>query len=81
MINTPDPSGKPGEAQPQVILADEPTGNLDVDTADLVIDTLQTLAHQQQATVIIASHDTQIVAACDQVLALTTSTANGIDQH
>jgi ABC-type lipoprotein export system ATPase subunit len=55
---------------PQVILADEPTGNLDTDTANLVIDTLQTLAHQQQATVIIASHDPQVVAACDQVLAL-----------
>lgn len=56
--------------RPQIILADEPTGNLDTDTARIVIDALQTLARDDAATVIIASHDPHVVAACDEVLAL-----------
>jgi ABC-type lipoprotein export system ATPase subunit len=55
---------------PSIVLADEPTGNLDLDTAAVVIDTLVRLAHDEGATVIIASHDPEVVAACDQVLAL-----------
>jgi ABC-type lipoprotein export system ATPase subunit len=56
--------------EPRVVLADEPTGNLDTDTARIVIDSLVGLAHVEGATVIIASHDPNIAAACDEVLAL-----------
>jgi lipoprotein-releasing system ATP-binding protein len=55
---------------PHVLLADEPTGNLDQETARLVIDALSEHAHGEGGTVIIASHDPQVVAACDRVLAL-----------
>ena len=43
-------------ANPTVILADEPTGNLDVDTARRVLDYLMTL-NQQGTTIIMATHD------------------------
>lgn len=56
--------------RPSVILADEPTGNLDAVTARLVISTLVDLAHAQEATVVIASHDPEVAAVCDQVLEL-----------
>lgn len=56
--------------EPRVVLADEPTGNLDIETAGVVIRALGALAHEEGATVIIASHDPEVVAACDEVLAL-----------
>ena len=56
--------------RPQVVLADEPTGNLDTDTARIVIEALVNLSHQEGATVIIASHDPNVAAACDEVLTL-----------
>jgi ABC-type lipoprotein export system ATPase subunit len=56
--------------QPRVVLADEPTGNLDTDTARIVIDSLVDLSRNEGATVIIASHDPNVAAACDEVLVL-----------
>jgi ABC-type lipoprotein export system ATPase subunit len=56
--------------QPRVVLADEPTGNLDTDTARIVIDSLVDLSRVEGATVIIASHDPNVAAACDEVLVL-----------
>lgn len=56
--------------QPTLILADEPTGNLDAASAGIVIEALTAAAHADGATVMIASHDERVVAACDQVLHL-----------
>lgn len=56
--------------RPDIILADEPTGNLDTASAQVVIDALRVSAGDSGATVIIASHDPRIVAVCDQVLDL-----------
>jgi len=56
--------------EPRVILADEPTGNLDAGSAQVVIDALRDAAHIDGATVIIASHDARVVAVCDRVLEL-----------
>ncbi len=47
-------------AKPAVILADEPTGNLDVDTARRVLDYLMDL-NRQGATVIMATHDLHLL--------------------
>ncbi len=55
---------------PDVVLADEPTGNLDVDTSRVVIDALRAAAHDEGKTVIIATHDPTIIEVCDRVLAL-----------
>lgn len=57
-------------AEPDVVLADEPTGNLDLATAQVVVDALVHLAHDGGRTVVIASHDPTIVSICDQVLEL-----------
>jgi ABC-type lipoprotein export system ATPase subunit len=56
--------------RPQVVLADEPTGNLDTETARVVVDALVSLAHDQGSTVVVASHDSDVVSACDEVLTL-----------
>jgi ABC-type cobalamin/Fe3+-siderophores transport system ATPase subunit len=56
--------------EPRIVLADEPTGNLDTQTGAVVIGALVAMAHEEGATVIIASHDPEVVAACDEVLGL-----------
>ena len=50
---------------PDIILADEPTGNLDGETQDEIIGILRTLADQGKC-VIIVSHSPQVAAMCDE---------------
>lgn len=53
-----------------VILADEPTGNLDEETADGVIEILRDAAHQQNKCVIVVTHSKQLAKAADVTLRL-----------
>ena len=53
-----------------VILADEPTGNLDEDTASDIIDILKTAAHDKGKCVIVVTHSKQVAKAADVVLRL-----------
>jgi putative ABC transport system ATP-binding protein len=54
---------------PQLILADEPTGNLDTKNAQKIIQVLQILK-QQGKTIIVSTHDMKIIELADQVLYL-----------
>ena len=56
--------------QPQLLLADEPTGNLDPATAAVVLDQLLDLARQAQASVVIVTHDPAIAERADRRLTL-----------
>jgi putative ABC transport system ATP-binding protein len=51
----------------KVILADEPTGNLDSANSDVVMDILKHLAHKQGYCVIIVTHNPEIAEAADVV--------------
>jgi putative ABC transport system ATP-binding protein len=51
-------------SQPQVIFADEPTGNLDSSTGQLIEDLLFKLNREQGITVIIVTHDPDLAARC-----------------
>jgi putative ABC transport system ATP-binding protein len=55
---------------PRVILADEPTGNLDSKTGADVIDLLAGLAAQHGATVIVATHDAELASRAPRGLAM-----------
>ena len=55
---------------PSLILADEPTGNLDFRTAETVMDILQRLVHDERRTMLIATHDRDIIRLADRVLEL-----------
>lgn len=50
-----------------VILADEPTGNLDVDTAKEIISLFQQLAHQYDKCAIVVSHSQEVAESSDIV--------------
>jgi putative ABC transport system ATP-binding protein len=55
---------------PSLLLADEPTGNLDSRTATGILDLLARLRRENEMTVIIATHDPQIAARCDRLIRL-----------
>jgi putative ABC transport system ATP-binding protein len=55
---------------PRLLLADEPTGNLDSHTAAGILDLLTTLRREHQMTVVIATHDPQIAARCGRLVRL-----------
>ena len=55
---------------PDLLLADEPTGNLDDKTADVVLDLLDRLVRQTGKTMIIATHSAAVARRCDRVLEL-----------
>jgi putative ABC transport system ATP-binding protein len=56
--------------EPRVVLADEPTGNLDSATGSEVIDLLEGLAAQRGATVIVCTHDHDLAARAPRRLAM-----------
>jgi len=55
---------------PQVLLADEPTGNLDVATASVVFEELLTMARQANLAALIATHNPELAARMDRTLTL-----------
>jgi len=55
---------------PQILLADEPTGNLDHNTADTVFGQLSHLVHGTNIAALVATHNLELAARMDRVLAL-----------
>ncbi|MCI1284184.1 MAG: ABC transporter ATP-binding protein [Lacticaseibacillus songhuajiangensis] len=53
-----------------LVVADEPTGNLDEDNTKEVIGLFQNIAHEQNKCVIIVTHEPDVAAQCDVVLRL-----------
>lgn len=51
--------------KPRIIFADEPTGNLDKETASLVMDVLMDYIKENNAGLLLVTHDEQMAAGCD----------------
>jgi putative ABC transport system ATP-binding protein len=56
---------------PKLILADEPAGNLDSQTAGTIVELLRTLAHSQDTTVLLVTHDEAMTRRTDRTFRLT----------
>ena len=56
--------------RPQLVLADEPTGNLDEDSAGMVLELLESSIRRTGATLVMATHSREAAAIVDRVLSL-----------
>ncbi len=57
-------------AGPRLLLADEPTGNLDGETGRAVMDLLFALRESTGATLLLITHDQALAARCDRIIAM-----------
>ena len=55
---------------PKILFADEPTGNLDSDTSDSVVQALEELNRIHGITVVIVTHDTSVSKRCNRILVI-----------
>lgn len=55
---------------PRLLLADEPTGSVDAKTADIILDVFRTLNRTLGITIVIVTHDTQLMKKMDRVVAI-----------
>jgi ABC-type lipoprotein export system ATPase subunit len=53
---------------PRVLLADEPTGNLDTATGDAILELLRSLCSEQNVTILMATHSTEASAIADTIV-------------
>jgi ABC-type lipoprotein export system ATPase subunit len=56
--------------EPYLILADEPTGNLDSKTGDEIMDLLCSLKQEKQTTLVMATHDAKLAARAERTIRL-----------
>lgn len=56
--------------KPKIIFADEPTGNLDKDTANVVMNTLFNYIKKNNAGLILVTHENELASRCDKVYKL-----------
>ena len=54
--------------EPALLLADEPTGNLDTVTSDLIIGVLRRIASERGATVLMATHSLEAAGVSDTIV-------------
>jgi len=56
--------------EPKIILADEPTGNLDEDNSRIVVETLQVVARDFGTTIVLATHDKELADYASSIIYL-----------
>ena len=54
--------------RPEIVLADEPTGNLDPDSASVVLDLLLELTRSEGKTVVLTSHNREVAERCERIV-------------
>jgi ABC-type lipoprotein export system ATPase subunit len=53
---------------PSLLLADEPTGNLDTENSNMVFDVLVKMAKEKEIAVILVTHNRELANRCDRVI-------------
>ena len=63
-------SPAPSSPNPAILVADEPTGNLDENTGESIIDLLFALKRDRGATLVLVTHDLALARRCDRMVRL-----------
>ncbi len=66
---------------PDIIIADEPTGNLDNETESEILTILEQLAHKEDKCIIIVTHSTKVAQFADETWGLTKGQLIFIKEH
>ena len=53
---------------PKILIADEPTGNLDSKTGEAVLELIQKISKEMQLTIIMATHSKEVASLADRVI-------------
>ncbi|GAA3117223.1 ABC transporter ATP-binding protein [Streptosporangium carneum] len=67
-------------ARPPLLLADEPTGNLDSATGQEIVDLLLSIREEYGMTMLLATHNPEVAAACDRVVRMRDGRVVGDDR-
>jgi putative ABC transport system ATP-binding protein len=67
--------------RPDILLADEPTGNLDGATGEAIVDLLFGLRDRHGATLVLVTHAAELAARCDRVVGLADGRLSGEDRR
>ena len=54
-------------SKPAIVLADEPTGNLDSNTSREVMELMQQVVHEKQQTLVMVTHDNHLASFADRI--------------
>ena len=65
--------------EPQIVFADEPTGNLDTRTTTEMMDLITGMAKEFNQTLIIVTHNTELTAYCDEVIRIRDGSIESIE--
>ena len=65
---------------PALLLADEPTGNLDSTTGDMVLQLLRRIADRRETTILMATHNIEAVGVADTVVRLRDGRVQGVSE-
>jgi putative ABC transport system ATP-binding protein len=65
--------------RPQIILADEPTGNLDGKTGEQVVDLLFSLQRRRGATLVLVTHDLELARRCGRIVRMADGQVTGAE--
>jgi len=56
--------------RPKILFCDEPTGNLDGDTAHAMVELIFNLNHERQTTLVLVTHDLELAKRCQRIIRL-----------
>ncbi|HSM18863.1 MAG TPA: ABC transporter ATP-binding protein [Hyphomicrobiales bacterium] len=68
-------------SEPAILLADEPTGNLDTDTGRLITELMFELRREHDATFLLVTHDASLTRQCDRVLEMADGNVRPLKVH
>jgi len=66
--------------EPKLILADEPTGSIDSESANIVVGTFKSLVEDKGVSVVMVTHNLELTKFCDRIIKLRNGRVSGVEE-